>query len=486
MLSYAHATNHEKIIRGLSIGLALTAIGRAEESEALLEQMVDDADSIIRYGGMFALGLAYAGTSSSSAIQRLLHHAVSDVSDDVRRAAVMCLGFVLLNQPGRCPEIVRLLSVSYNPHVRYGAAIAVGIACAGTGLQQATELLEPMMNDSVDFVRQGVFIAISLVNLQQPEHLIQGIRKGLEKSVNNRHEEVMSKMGAIMATGIIDAGGRNMTVELRSPTGFNKPTALVGLAVFLQYWYWFPLSYFISLSFKPTALIALDSTLKAPQLQVKCNCKPSLFAYAKPINLQTTTDISKIPSAILSITAKKDRARLRKQKDTVKASSSKSKDVEMTDANNGNDIEGDKLNRENHSSIAASTHTNGHDGIENNKIKANANGDNNDTQEPKNEPNTYFLQNPARVVPQQVEYVEFPKDGRWQAVNTNKRVFGIIVCKDSSPQEKIDYVREDASLGLQNQSNINGPNVAVDGNVAGNPDGEVSAPEPFEYVPRDS
>ena len=37
--------------------------------------------------------------------------------------------------PEQCPSVVSLLSESYNPHVRYGAAIALGISCAGTGLK---------------------------------------------------------------------------------------------------------------------------------------------------------------------------------------------------------------------------------------------------------------------------------------------------------------------------------------------------------------
>lgn len=92
-------------------------------------------DPILRFGGMFAIGMAYRGTDNNGAIQKLLHFAVSDVSDDVRRAAVINLGFVLLGVPDQCPAIVSLLAQSYNPHLRYGAAMAVGIACAGSGAQ---------------------------------------------------------------------------------------------------------------------------------------------------------------------------------------------------------------------------------------------------------------------------------------------------------------------------------------------------------------
>ena len=58
---------------------------------------------------MFTIGLAYRGTANNAAIQKLLHFAVSDVSDDVRRAAVINLGFVLLNVPEQAPRIVSLL-----------------------------------------------------------------------------------------------------------------------------------------------------------------------------------------------------------------------------------------------------------------------------------------------------------------------------------------------------------------------------------------
>lgn len=41
----------------------------------------------------------------------------------------------LFRTPEQCPSVVSLLSESYNPHVRCGAAMALGICCAGTGLK---------------------------------------------------------------------------------------------------------------------------------------------------------------------------------------------------------------------------------------------------------------------------------------------------------------------------------------------------------------
>lgn len=42
------------------------------------------------------IGLAYVGTSNNIALRKLLHFAVSDVSDDVRRAAVTNIGLLML------------------------------------------------------------------------------------------------------------------------------------------------------------------------------------------------------------------------------------------------------------------------------------------------------------------------------------------------------------------------------------------------------
>jgi len=57
--------------------------------------MTTDKDPIIRYGGMYAIGLAYIGTSNAQAIKKLRYFAVMDTNNDVRRAAVTNIGLLL-------------------------------------------------------------------------------------------------------------------------------------------------------------------------------------------------------------------------------------------------------------------------------------------------------------------------------------------------------------------------------------------------------
>ncbi|KAM1049714.1 hypothetical protein ACFX2I_031468 [Malus domestica] len=406
MLAYAHETQHEKIIRGLALGIALTVYGREEEADTLIEQMTRDQDPILRYGGMYALALAYSGTANNKAIRQLLHFAVSDVSDDVRRTAVLALGFVLYSEPEQTPRIVSLLSESYNPHVRYGAALAVGISCAGTGLSEAISLLEPLTSDVVDFVRQGALIAMAMVMVQISEasdSRVGAFRRQLEKIILDKHEDTMSKMGAILASGILDAGGRNVTIRLLSKTKHDKVTAVVGLAVFSQFWYWYPLIYFLSLSFSPTALIGLNSDLKVPKFEFLSHAKPSLFEYPKPTTVPTTTSAIKLPTAVLSTSAKATKARAKKEAE--KANAEKLSGAETSGkGKSSSEKDGDAMQ------VDSST-------------------------EKKSEPEPCFeiLTNPARVVPAQEQYIKFLEDSRYVPVKLAPS--GFVLLRDLKPDE---------------------------------------------------
>lgn len=146
-LNHIEDQKHEKIIRALSMSLAFQMYGKEEQAEPLIQEMCRSKDSIVRYGAMYTIGCAYAGTTNNQAVQKLLHFAVSDVNDDVKRAALTNLGFILIRKPEVVPDSVKHLAESYNPHLRYGAAMAVGVGCAGTGINEAVKLLAPLTND---------------------------------------------------------------------------------------------------------------------------------------------------------------------------------------------------------------------------------------------------------------------------------------------------------------------------------------------------
>ena len=430
MLNYAHETAHEKIIRGLAIGLALTVYGREEDANTLIEKLSNDKDPILRYGGMYAIGLAFTGTANNTAIRKLLQVAVSDVSDDVRRAAVINLGFLLFKTPKQCPRIVSLLAESYNPHVRYGVALAVGISCAGTGLKEALELLEPLALDRVDFVRQGALIAQSMVLMQLnevQEPKVADFRKHLQKTWSTRNEEVMCKLGAILSAGILDAGGRNATICLHSH-GNNKMRNIVGLALFTQYWFWYPYLHFMSLSFEPTSIIGLNSELKMPsQFTFKSNQKPSFFAYPPPMKTEEEKkEVTLGPVAELSLSAK---ARVREERKRRRPEGSA---TPLT-------------------TPLTSTPTPQFDAKQLVEKEAK---ENKDKKKKKKEPSSEVLKNPARVTPSQLAYLSFDSTNRYIPIKLSLSSssgidMGVNVLRDTRPGEEDEFVSPQATTVVE-------------------------------------
>lgn len=436
MIQYAHDTQHEKIVRGLAMGMALIMYGRQEAADELINGLLDDPDPTLRYGGIMTIALAYCGTGSNKAVRRLLHVAVSDVNDDVRRVAVMSLGFILFRKPGSVPRMVELLAESYNPHVRYGATMALGIACAGTGLPEAVDLLEPMMKDSTDFVRQGALIALSMIMVQQNEAMnpkVASIRKQLAKVVGDRHEDAMAKFGAALALGIIDAGGRNCTIGLQTPSGNLNMAAIVGMAVFTQYWYWFPLTHFLSLSFTPTAVIGLDQELDIPSFKFHSNTRPSMFDYPPDAEVKAEEAPEKIKTAVLSTTAQDKRRRMVKERQRRR----ESMDVDQTPTTPKPSADDDKMDLDEDAKEKDDVEKTESAQAESSKKKA------------EKEKVGYELENMSRVLLPQVKYISFPGE-RYVPVkkvstsnrphenlkaNRYKSTVGVILLTDTKPSE---------------------------------------------------
>jgi 26S proteasome regulatory subunit N2 len=121
-----------------------------------------------------------------------------------------------------------------------------------------------MTKDSVDFVRQGAFIALGMILVQQSEASpsLATTRALYTKVVSDKHEDTMARFGAAIGQGLIDAGGRNVTISLQSRSGSGSTNAIVGMVLFCQFWYWYPLAHCACLAFEPTGIIGLNGDLK--------------------------------------------------------------------------------------------------------------------------------------------------------------------------------------------------------------------------------
>ncbi|KAJ3119649.1 proteasome regulatory particle base subunit [Nowakowskiella sp. JEL0407] len=458
MLLYAHDTQHEKIIRGLAVGMAMIMYGKEEGADGLIDQLCSDKDPILRYGGIYTIAMAYAGTGNNRVLKKLLHVAVSDVNDDVRRASVTAIGFLLCRNATQVPKIVQLLSESYNPHVRYGASLALGISCAGTGMKEALDLLEPMLKDSVDFVRQGALLAKGMVLVQMNETLnpeVGATRKMYEKIVSDKHEDSMTKFGAILGQGIIDAGGRNVTISLQSRSGYLNMSSIVGMALFTQYWYWYPMAHLLSLSFAPTAIIGLNKNLEMPKMTLQSNAKPSLFAYQPAIKPPTVEAVEKVATAVLSTTAKA-KARAKRNEKKEDGSKSPTKEEVMSPTVEAMDLD------EPATPVVAD-------------------------KKKKKEPSFEVLENLSRVVPIQRQYISFKEDARF--VPVRKTVTGgITIMIDRKPDEPVEIIpfsSQSTTTAAQappatatTPSSANTATVPTSG--AGN-EGDAPPPAAFEY-----
>ncbi|KAK0092997.1 hypothetical protein PV326_000150 [Microctonus aethiopoides] len=354
--------------------------------------------------------------------------------------------------PEQCPSVVSLLAESYNPHVRYGAAMALGIACAGTGLKEAIALLDPMTNDPVNFVRQGALIASAMILIQQTEAIcprVKDFRALYAKVVVDKHEDVMAKFGAILAQGIIDAGGRNVTVSLQSRTGHTNMLAVVGALVFTQYWYWFPLAHCLALAFTPTCLIALNAQLKMPKLEIRSNARPSYYAYPAALEEKKREEREKVQTAVLSIAARARRRETERRArhshemmevDKKKDKEEKEKKDESKDKESNKDTMKDKKIKE--------------DEKDKEKLEK-------EKKEP--EPTMEILQNPARILRQQLKVIQLVEGSQYAPVK-DIQIGGIVMVKHINPDSEEELVEPVAAFGPK-------------------PDEEKEAdpPEPFEY-----
>ena len=221
----------------------------------------------------------------------------------------------------------------------------------------------------------------------------------------------MTKMGAVMAQGIVDAGGRNVTIGLRARSGFPRMTAVVSMLVFTQYWYWYPLSYFVSLTFVPTAFIGLDATLKdSPHCSVTSHCKPRCSRTPRPPRRRTRRTRAK-SQAVLSTTAKAQAKAARRDAEKRAAGEDVAMETEEAEKKEAPETGDEEKKPED------------------------------ETKPP--EPSKEELENPGAVTPAQERFtcasareaVSCPPSPGWRG-----KTRGFVVLKDTTPGEEVEYV----------------------------------------------
>lgn len=452
--NYSRETHHEKIIRGIAMCLALVNFGQEENADATIEEMRSDRDPIIRYGAMYGLALAYCGTGSNKAIRILLHTAVSDVSDDVRMASVIGLALVLHKTPKRVPELVRLLLESFNPHVRYASCMAVGIAMAGSGDTESVALLEPMLTDMADHVRQGALLGTAMIYMQQSDtcnhRKIKTFRDKLASLISDKHQTTLTKMGAILSTGLLDVGGRNCALSLSSRNGFTKMTSAAGLVLWLQHWHWYPLMHMLSLAVTPTVTVGLNKDFKYPKkFEIVCNSKPSAFAYPKKLEEKKEEKKKRVETVALSTTAKNNARIARKRA---------KEDAESGEVGEGA-MEVDKKEEESTEEGKDKAESMDVDGDDADKAVASEENKPKKKREP--EPTHFCVPNPARITTAQANSCAFNLSQRYRPIRPEEKPYGVIMLTDSSPGEEEDV----GAVKTPAQED------------------EADPPEPFEWTP---
>lgn len=426
-------TQKEKIIRGAMMGVALVNLGRENEALGLATELLASGDPWVRLGGCYVLGLAFAGTESSLAIERLLQVTVRDTSDDVRRNAAIMIGLLTFKNPALCLDLTKILVDSYNPHIRYGVAMALGVAAAGTGRADIIDVLWEMKDDLVDFVRQGVYVALALVMAQLTETengKVKEFRVLIDGKVGDRKEDICTKFGCIIAAGLLDAGGRNCTFAMHHDR-HRLDKAVVGMFLFTQHWYWYPYALMVSLAVQPTCFIGLNEGLEMPEYEFRSNAKPSTFAVPKSV-LQEKKEIKAlgVQAVVLSTTRKEEALQRKRGKQAGDAAAAE----------------------------AAGGGADGKDKAETDAAAAAAGAAAAAAPAEESEPVSEMLHNPARVTARQQSVVEHTCDARY--VPLKATAAGVCMLRDTRPDLGDQKMVEAIVLGA---------------------DQDAPAPEPFSY-----
>lgn len=118
---------HDRIARSAMIALGLMGLGNRKKVFLTFEKLIQEKDSLLRFGAINMLGMAYINTAENEILDLLLQVAATDLSNDVRRSAVLAITMVLLSHRSKALSLLTMLANSYNEYVRHAVALSLGI-----------------------------------------------------------------------------------------------------------------------------------------------------------------------------------------------------------------------------------------------------------------------------------------------------------------------------------------------------------------------
>lgn len=403
LINASRNNQHDRIARSMMSALGLMALGNKSKVDGYFDRLISEQDYVLRIGAAQMLAMAYFGTGDNAVIGKLLRIAATDLSDDVRRAAVLGLGFVMIRKRQKALTIFNMLSTSYNAFVRHAVALSLGIIGAHSFDKKIIKTCKKLLEDKTDHVRQAAAIALGMVlqlGNESLESSFLDVRKTMLEKLEKKHESEVAKIGYHLGFGLMAAGGGNCVINIYSEAGTLKIQSAISVYLFTQFWYWYPLANFIGLAFEPTYLVGVTKDLKIPMNFTFTSRAPKkIFDYHKTQEEVEEKKVEKGP-VVLSSTK---RAQARRENKDGKTDN---RDMIIEEATDAKEPE-----------LAA-------ENVEGEAKKA------------------QLQRNASRVLKRQLNYIDLKNKSQRYEVALQERKIGIVFLVDKRENEKETYLDE--------------------------------------------
>lgn len=244
-------------------GLAIALVNSLGDNRTDLLELLSSDDSSIRSMGLLSLGTAYAATSDLNIIQKILPF-VNDGDDETKRSAVLAIALIGYGDCEIKNSCLVPLSENHNSFVRSAAALCLGFFSAGMCDVDTCRILEAMLYDCEDLVRQNACLGAGFALMQGNPTLIPNYKRTMDRMnflLVTRSESTCVKIGASLGRSLSETSHRGAIFSLKNFSGQVLCSKLIGALLFFQSWYWYPLIPCVSLCHHPTPIYFFDENL---------------------------------------------------------------------------------------------------------------------------------------------------------------------------------------------------------------------------------